>query len=327
MLKIEDLSVCYPGNQLASLTDFHLTMKPGEIVGIVGESGSGKSTVLKAILGALPKQTKILGEIKLEGDSLLQQTSEQWQKIRGTQLSLIFQDSSSALNPIRKIGTQYEEYILQHECLSKEEAQGKAKDMLLKMRLPDPESIMDSYPHQLSGGMCQRVGIAMAMTFTPQLLLADEPTSALDVVTQQQIVEELLKGNTDEADPEVLTRSEAADYLGVTVDALRNWELNGLLTVKRSANRYRIYMQEDLQRLKIIRTLRGANYSLEAILRLLLTLDQRRVSSIKEVLDTPHPDEDIITVCDQLLTSLEQAKKNAVKIGQEIDRLEKLANR
>lgn len=193
MLKIDDLSVCYPGNQLASLTNFHLTMKPGEIVGIVGESGSGKSTVLKAILGALPKQTKILGEIKLEGDSLLQQTSEQWQKIRGTQLSLIFQDSSSALNPIRKIGTQYEEYILQHECLSKEEAQGKAKDMLLKMRLPNPESIMDSYPHQLSGGMCQRVGIAMAMTFTPQLLLADEPTSALDVVTQQQIVEELLR--------------------------------------------------------------------------------------------------------------------------------------
>lgn len=142
-----------------------------------------------------------------------------------------------------------------------------------------------------------------------------------------QIVEELLKGNTDEADPEVLTRSEAAEYLGVTVDALRNWELNGLLTVKRSANRYRIYKQEDLQRLKIIRTLRGANYSLEAILRLLLTLDQRRVSSIKEVLDTPHPDEDIIAVCDQLLTSLEQAKKNAVKIGQEIDRLEKLANR
>ncbi len=113
----------------------------------------------------------------------------------------------------------------------------------------------------------------------------------------------------------------------MTVDALRNWELNGLLTVKRSANRYRIYKQEDLQRLKIIRTLRGANYSLEAILRLLLTLDQRRGSSIKEVLDTPHPDEDIIAVCDQLITSLEQAKKNAVKIGQEIDRLEKLANR
>lgn len=193
MLKIENLSVCYDGNQSASLDHFHLTMKHGEIVGIVGESGSGKSTVLKAILGALPKQTQVSGEIHLAGDSLREQNAEQWQKMRGTQLSLIFQDSSAALNPIRKIGTQYEEYILQHERLSKEAARDKAKEMLLKMRLPDPESVMDSYPHQLSGGMCQRVGIAMAMTFTPQLLLADEPTSALDVVTQKQIVEELLR--------------------------------------------------------------------------------------------------------------------------------------
>lgn len=193
MLKIENLSVCYLGNQLASVDNFNLTIKHGEIVGIVGESGSGKSTVLKAILGALPKQTKILGEIRLEEDSLLKQSSEQWQKMRGTKLSLIFQDSSSALNPIRKIGSQYEEYILQHRSLSKEEAHSKAKEMLLKMQLSDPESILGSYPHQLSGGMCQRVGIAMAMTFTPQLLLADEPTSALDVVTQKQIVEELLR--------------------------------------------------------------------------------------------------------------------------------------
>lgn len=154
-----------------------------------------------------------------------------------------------------------------------------------------------------------------------QQLADQEITGANEAI---QIVEELLEGKTDEPDPEVLTRSEAAEYLGVTVDALRNWELNGLLTVKRSANRYRIYTQEDLRRLKIIRTLRGANYSLESILRLLLTLDQQRVSSIKEVLNTPNPDEDIIAVCDQLLTSLDQAKKNAVMIGQEIDCLEKL---
>ncbi|MGG5319016.1 MerR family transcriptional regulator [Enterococcus sp. AZ072] len=140
-----------------------------------------------------------------------------------------------------------------------------------------------------------------------------------------EIVEGIIRPEADENTQPPLTRSEAADYLEVTVDALRNWELNGLLMVKRRTNRYRIYNQEDLKRLKIIRTLRGANYSLEAILRLLLTMDQKRVSSIKEVLNTPEPDEDIIAVCDQLLTSLEQAKKNAEDIMQRIDHLEETA--
>ncbi|MEO1772330.1 MerR family transcriptional regulator [Candidatus Enterococcus ferrettii] len=140
-----------------------------------------------------------------------------------------------------------------------------------------------------------------------------------------EIVEGIIRPGADEDTQPPLTRSEAADYLEVTVDALRNWELNGLLMVKRRTNRYRIYNQEDLKRLKIIRTLRGANYSLEAILRLLLTMDQKRVSSIKEVLNTPEPDEDIIAVCDQLLTSLEQAKKNAEDIMQRIDHLEETA--
>lgn len=192
MLKIENLSVCYEGNQDPSVQGFNLTMKKGEIVGIVGESGSGKSTVLKTVLGALPNTAKITGAIDLQGESLLAQSPSQWQKMRGTKLSLIFQDSSSALNPIRKIGPQFEEYIQQHSTLDSKAARQKAEEMLIKMRLPDAKSIMDSYPHQLSGGMCQRVGIAMAMTFNPELLLADEPTSALDVVTQQQIVEELL---------------------------------------------------------------------------------------------------------------------------------------
>lgn len=154
-----------------------------------------------------------------------------------------------------------------------------------------------------------------------QRLADQEITQAHEAI---EIVEGIINNETAEDKHEPLTRSDAAEYLGVTVDALRNWELNGLLTVKRSANRYRIYNQEDLKRLKIIRTLRGANYSLEAILRLLLTMDQKRVSSIKEVLDTPKPDEDIVAVCDQLLTSLEQAKKNAVAIMKRIDDLEQI---
>jgi len=196
MLKIEKLSVRYQGNQSSSLEDFDLTLRSGEIICIVGESGSGKSTVLKAILGALPKETSITGEIQFEGGALLQQTVSQWQQMRGTAFSMIFQDSNASLNPIRKIGRQYEEYILQHKEISREMARQQAEEMLTKMQLRDAHSIMNSYPHQLSGGMCQRVGIAMAMTFNSKLLLADEPTSALDVVTQEQIVDELLRVRT-----------------------------------------------------------------------------------------------------------------------------------
>ncbi|GCF95191.1 ABC transporter ATP-binding protein [Enterococcus florum] len=193
MLTIQDLSVRYAGNAALSVDQFQLRLNDGEIGCIVGESGSGKSTVLKAVLGALPEKTSIMGQVDFNGRSLLQQTPAEWLNMRGTTFSMIFQDSNASLNPIRKIGKQYEEYILQHKQLTLTEARQLAEETLIKMQLKDAKGIMDSYPHQLSGGMCQRVGIAMAMTFQPELLLADEPTSALDVVTQEQIVEELLR--------------------------------------------------------------------------------------------------------------------------------------
>ncbi|WYJ89647.1 hypothetical protein A5888_001370 [Enterococcus sp. 9E7_DIV0242] len=138
-----------------------------------------------------------------------------------------------------------------------------------------------------------------------------QATEAID------IVESSLAGKNEALHVE-LTRSEAADFLCITTDALRNWELNGLLSVRRMRNGYRVYTEDDLQRLKIIRTLRSAKYSLESILRLLNALDNRQAANIKAILDTPNSSEDIISVCDKLLTSLEQAKANARKIKKEI---------
>ena len=193
MLNIHDLTVQY-NKQEPVIEHFHLHMKKGQIISVVGESGSGKTTVIRAVLGALPGGGRIMsGDIKFQGNSLLKNTTEEWRKLRGTRISMIFQDCGSTLNPIRKIGGQYVEYICAHSQVSKQEAWKEAFFMLQKMRLPDAENIMKSYPHQLSGGMRQRVGIAMAMTFHPELLLADEPTSALDVTTQAQIVRQMME--------------------------------------------------------------------------------------------------------------------------------------
>ena len=198
MLDVQDITVAYSSNTEPTIEGFHLEMKPGEICSIVGESGSGKTTVIRSILGLLPGGGKVTkGDILFEGESLLQYSKKQWRELRGTQISMIFQDSGAMINPIRKIGSQYVEYIRAHKNISKKDAFDMAVEMLEKMRLPDGKRIMESYPFELSGGMCQRVGIAMAMTFQPKLLLADEPTSALDVTTQAQIVRQMMQLRDD----------------------------------------------------------------------------------------------------------------------------------
>ena len=165
MLEIKDLTVRY-GKQEPTVESFQLSMKKGEIVSIVGESGSGKTTVIRAVLGALPGSGYIsAGEIYFQGEALTQKSGEEWRNLRGTRMSMIFQDCGGTLNPIRKIGKQYVEYICTHSRVTRPQAWNKAAEMLKKMRLADAENIMKSYPHQLSGGMRQRVGIAMAMTF------------------------------------------------------------------------------------------------------------------------------------------------------------------
>ena len=192
MLEIQDLTVQY-GEEPPAVEHCSLTVGRGEIVAVVGESGSGKTSVIRAVLGALPGAGRVTaGDIRFEGESLLGRSPEAWRQLRGTRMSMIFQDCGGTLDPIRRIGSQFVEYIRTHRRISRKEAWAQARAMLDKMQLADSENIMRSYPHQLSGGMRQRVGIAMAMTFEPALLLADEPTSALDVTVQAQIVREML---------------------------------------------------------------------------------------------------------------------------------------
>ena len=192
MLEIKNVTISY--GDRPTVKKFSMTLKKGEIASIVGESGSGKTTVIRAVLGLLPGGGKVTeGDILFEGKSLLENTAEEWRNLRGTDMSMIFQDSGAMLNPIRKIGSVFVEYIRTHEKISRKAAWEKGREMLEQMRLPSSDNIMKSYPFQLSGGMRQRVGIAMAMTFQPKLLLADEPTSALDVTTQAQIVRQMME--------------------------------------------------------------------------------------------------------------------------------------
>lgn len=192
LLEIERMTVAY-GNAKPVLQEVSLTMEKGEVVAVVGQSGSGKSTLLRAIIGALPVGGQVsAGKIALSGQDMAQLSPAQWRVLRGTRLSMIFQDSGTMLNPIRTIGSQFVEYIRVHDRqISKKQAIQWAKEQLVQLCLPEPERILSAYPYQLSGGQRQRVGIAMAMTFAPDLLLADEPTSALDVTTQAHIIRQL----------------------------------------------------------------------------------------------------------------------------------------
>lgn len=193
LLTMKHLDISYGKPPEIMVKDFNLEVEEGEIVSIVGESGSGKTSVIRAIMGLLSGDGKVTaGSIKFQDKELLDYNKEQWRTLRGSEISMIFQDSGAMINPIKRIGNQFVEYILTHKKMTKSEAKELAISMLDNMQLPDSENIMKSYPFQLSGGMRQRVGIAMGMTFEPKLLLADEVTSALDVTIQSQIVKQIM---------------------------------------------------------------------------------------------------------------------------------------
>jgi peptide/nickel transport system ATP-binding protein len=183
-----------PAPSVVAVGDLNFSIASGEVLGLVGESGSGKSLTSLAIMGLLPSSATISGNITFQDDAarptnLTTLPSEQLCHLRGSRIAMIFQEPLTALNPVMRVGDQIAEAVLAHNQVSKSEAWRRAVEGMREVAIPEPERRAHSYPHQLSGGMRQRVMIAMAIVNRPQLLIADEPTTALDVTIQQQILD------------------------------------------------------------------------------------------------------------------------------------------
>ena len=196
VLKVENLNVTLTYRKASKklVEDVSFEVHPGECLGILGESGSGKSVTTKSILRLGPSNCKIMGgEILFRGEDILKKNEAALREIRGGEIAMIFQDSLSALNPVYTVGNKMVELIRRHTNMNKKEAKARVLELLTAVGITDPEKAMNSYPHELSGGMRQRVMIAMAMSSDPKILIADEPTTALDVTIQAQILHLLLE--------------------------------------------------------------------------------------------------------------------------------------
>ncbi|MTT30567.1 ATP-binding cassette domain-containing protein [Terrilactibacillus sp. BCM23-1] len=193
ILELKDLKVSFDtfSGEVQAVRGVNLTLQKGETLAIVGESGSGKSVTSKAIMGLIPSPPGRIkgGEINFEGKNLLNYSKRDMQKIRGKEISMIFQDPMTALNPTMKIGAQIMEGLIKHQSMSKKDAKQRAIELLELVGIPNPTARVEQYPHQFSGGMRQRVVIAIALACNPKVLIADEPTTALDVTIQAQILD------------------------------------------------------------------------------------------------------------------------------------------
>ena len=192
LFEIENLEITFDTARgpLKAVRGVSIAINKGESIGIVGESGSGKTVMSRASMGLLRgRRVKRTGSVKLDGQELLTLSNEEIRGLWGTKMAMIFQDPMTALNPVRKIGSQFNESLVKRLGMSKEDAAKRTLELLALVRMPEPEKVISKFPHQLSGGMRQRVMIAMAIACNPSLLFADEPTTALDVTVQAQVLE------------------------------------------------------------------------------------------------------------------------------------------
>jgi oligopeptide/dipeptide ABC transporter ATP-binding protein len=193
LLEVDSLSVSYDTDRgaLQALRDVTIDVPRGEIVGIVGESGCGKSTLISAIIRLISPNARLIGgEIRFDGENLLSLTQDRMRAMRGNDLAMVFQDPMTSLNPVLNIGRQMQD-VQYRTKVSRDDKRARSIEMLDKVGIPDPERRLREYPHQLSGGMRQRVAIAMALMMKPALLIADEPTTALDATLEVQIIHQL----------------------------------------------------------------------------------------------------------------------------------------
>lgn len=191
LMEVRDLNLLLlrQGSYTKILENISFTVQKGETLGIVGESGCGKSMTALSLMKLLPDKAKLSGEILLDSENIITLPRKNLEKIRGNQMSMIFQDPLTSLNPLHTVGKQIEESLVLHTDLNKDQRRQRVTNLLKEVGLPRAEDLYDEYPHQLSGGMRQRIMIAMAMACNPKLLICDEPTTALDVTVQAQILE------------------------------------------------------------------------------------------------------------------------------------------
>lgn len=192
ILEIKDLKTSFftPAGEIKAVNGVSLDVKKGEILGIVGESGSGKSVTMLSVLNLLGPSGKIVGgRILFNGEDMVARDDEFYADIRGNKIGMIFQDPMTSLNPVLSIGYQLREPLIRHRRMARDQAHKRAIELMRMVGIPDPEERIGSFPHEFSGGMRQRIMIAMAIALNPELIIADEPTTALDVTIQAQILD------------------------------------------------------------------------------------------------------------------------------------------
>lgn len=195
ILKVENLNVTLQHRRVSKklVEDVSFEVRPGECLGILGESGSGKSMTVKSVLGLLDKNFQVSGSAIFDGQDLLKETKEELRHLRGSRITIVLQNPMTCFDPLYRIGNQMAETFATHTSWNAQEIRSRCLEILDQMRIRNGEEVLEKYPHQLSGGMLQRIMIGIAMALQPELLIADEPTTAIDAITQYEILEEFIR--------------------------------------------------------------------------------------------------------------------------------------